>query len=83
MAGGSLYKGYYPARTKAGRPDLRFHDLRPTGATLFAGTGATLADVMGRLGHTTPVAMIYQHAAEERDKMLSARLSDLVQPSAM
>lgn len=37
---------------------------------------------MGRLSHTTPAAMIYQHAAEERDKMLSARLSDLVRPSA-
>ena len=62
---------------------MRFHDLRHTGATLFAGTGATLADLMGRLGHTTPgAAMVYQHAAEERDKMLSARLSDLVQPAS-
>lgn len=82
MVVGTLYKVYYPARAKAGRPDLRFHDLRHTGATLFAGTGATLADLMGRLGHTTPAAaMIYQHAAEERDKMLSARLSDLVRPT--
>lgn len=52
------------------------------GARLFAGTGATLADLMGRLGHTAPAAMIYQHAAEERGKMLSAGLSDLVRPSA-
>jgi len=83
MVVGSLYRVYYPARAKAGRPDLRFHDLRHTGATLFAATGATLADLMGRLGHTTPgAAMIYQHAAEERDKMLSARLSDLVRPAS-
>ena len=35
----------------AGRPDLRFHDLRHTGAVLAAQTGATLAELMGRLGH--------------------------------
>ena len=45
---------YYPARAKAGRPDLRFHDLRHTGAVLAAATGATLAELMARLGHSTP-----------------------------
>ena len=50
---GGLYDGYYPARQAAGRPDLRFHDLRHTGATLAAATGATLAELMRRLGHST------------------------------
>ena len=39
----------YPARKAAGRPDLRFHDLQHTGAVLAAQTGATLAELMGRL----------------------------------
>ena len=42
------------ARTKAGRPDLRFHDLRHTGAMMAAHAGATIAELMGRLGHATP-----------------------------
>ena len=45
-----LTRVYYPARKAAGRPDLRFHDLRHTGAVLAAQTGATLAELMGRLG---------------------------------
>ncbi len=53
MAPSSLYGVFYPAREKAGRPDLRFHDLRHTGAVLAAATGATLAELMGRLGHST------------------------------
>ena len=41
-------------RKAAARPDLRFHDLHHTGAVLAAQTGATLAELMGRLGHSTP-----------------------------
>lgn len=29
MSPSALYAVYHPARDKAGRPDLRFHDLRP------------------------------------------------------
>ena len=72
----SLYRVYYPAREAAGRPDLRFHDLRHTGAILAAATGATLAELMARLGHSTAgAAMRYQHAAADRDKVIAAALS--------
>lgn len=74
----TLYKSYYPAREKAGRPDLRWHDLRHTGAVLAASTGATLAELMARLGHSTPgAALRYQHAAQGRDTEIAAALSDL------
>ena len=67
---------FYPAREAAGRPDLRFHDLRHTGAILAAATGATLAELMARLGHSTPgAAMRYQHAAADRDKVIAPALS--------
>jgi integrase len=36
LAPSSLYRVYYPAREAAGRPDLRWHDLRHTGAVLAA-----------------------------------------------
>jgi integrase len=78
MAPSTLYKVYYPARKAAGREDLRWHDLRHTGAVLAAQTGATLAELMGRLGHSTPgAAMRYQHAAADRDAEIARRLSDL------
>ena len=56
IAPSTLYRVYYPAREAAGRKDLRWHDLRHTGAVLAAQTWATLAELMGRLGHTTPGA---------------------------
>ncbi len=73
-------RGWYRARQAAGRDDLRFHDLRHTGAVLAAQTGATLAELMHRLGHTTAgAAMRYQHAAKERDTEIARRLSLLAQ----
>ena len=78
MAPSSLYAVYHPARDAAGRPDLRFHDLRHTGAVLAAATGATLAELMARLGHSTvSAAMRYQHAAADRDKAIAEALSKL------
>jgi len=74
----TLYGSFYPARHLAGRDDLRFHDLRHTGAVLAASTGATLAELMARLGHTTPaMAMRYQHAAAERDREIAQRLTQI------
>ena len=71
--------GFYAARAAADRPDLRWHDLRHTGAVLAASTGATLAELMGRLGHSTPgAALRYQHAAQGRDIEIAKRLSALV-----
>ena len=78
MAPATLYRVYYPAREAAGRKDLRFHDLRHTGATYAATAGATLAELMARLGHSTAgAAMRYQHAAADRDKVIAAALSEL------
>jgi integrase len=76
LAQSTLVKSFYPARDKVGRPDLRWHDLRHTGAVLAASTGATLAELMGRLGHSTPTAALrYQHAAEGRDAQIAKLLS--------
>ena len=50
-------KAFDKARAAAERPDLHFHDLRHTGAVLAAQTGATLAELMARLGHSIPGAV--------------------------
>ena len=81
--GGHLHQAtaqqiFAKAREAAGRPDLRFHDLRHTGAVLAAATGATLAELMARLGHSTVgAAMRYQHVAEDGDQRIAAALSKL------
>ncbi len=78
IAVSTLTRHYWAARKATGRPDLAFHELRHTGAVLAAATGATLAELMARLGHSTPgAAMRYQHAAQDRDKVIAAALSDL------
>ena len=42
------------------------HDLRHVGAVLAAQSGATTAELMYRLGHTTPqMALRYQHVGRE------------------
>ena len=83
MHHGSLYKVYKPARLAAGRPDLSWHGLRHTGATMAAQQGATLAELMERLGHSTVAAALkYQHAASDRQAELARRLSAMAAPPA-
>jgi integrase len=62
-----------------GIEELRFHDLRHTGNTLAAATGASTKELMVRMGHASPrAALIYQHATEERDQAIAQALSDQI-----
>ena len=74
-------KFWVRARDSVGLPDLHFHDLRHTGNTMAAAQGASLRELMERMGHTSSrAALIYQHATRERDEEIAAgmrkRLSD-------
>ncbi|MFH5823093.1 tyrosine-type recombinase/integrase [Georgenia sp. AZ-5] len=74
-----LYKVWDEARRAIGRPDLRIHDLRATAATQAARTGATIAELQARLGHTTPnAAMKYQAAVAARDAHIADALDDFI-----
>jgi integrase len=67
------------ARQAMGLPDLHFHDLRHTGGTLSAATGATLKELMARLGHSSVrAAMTYQHATRDRDQAIAKALGTFV-----
>lgn len=60
-------------------PKFRFHDLQPTGLTIFAQEGATLAELMRRGGHSNiRIVLRYQHATMTRDRELANRMSDRV-----
>jgi integrase len=66
------------ARRAIARPDLHLHDLRHSGLTWSAATGASVAELMRRGGHSSPVAALrYQHATEDQDKALADALADL------
>jgi len=77
MRGNALYQAFVRAREQIGLK-IAFHDLRHTGQTLAASTGATLADLKKRMGHASAAAALrYMHAVEGRDKELAGELSKL------
>lgn len=76
----SLQRAWSKARVSIGRPELHLHDLRHTGLTLAAATGATTAELMHRAGHASASASLrYQHATQDRDHVLADALADLAQ----
>ncbi|WP_225959228.1 tyrosine-type recombinase/integrase [Nonomuraea africana] len=59
-----------------GRTGLHFHDLRHTGNTLAAQSGASLADLKARMGHDSDrAALIYQHATRDADQRIAEALN--------
>jgi integrase len=67
------------ALAKAGlRAEVHVHDLRHTGNTLTAEAGASLAELMSRMGHSSiRAARVYLHAREEQDQQLAATLDKM------
>ncbi|MER5628044.1 site-specific integrase [Streptosporangium sp. NPDC002544] len=58
-----------------GLPGFRFHDLRHVGNTLASDSGASLKELMTRMGHSsTRAALIYQHASKDRDQAIARAL---------
>ncbi len=63
-----------------GLKGLHFHDLRHTGNTLAAQSGASLADLKARMGHDSDrAALIYQHATGDADQKIADTLSARVE----
>jgi len=79
LSRGALQGSWERARLDIGRPELRLHDMRHTGLTLAAATGATTAELMHRAGHASaPAALRYQHATRDRDRRLSVALEVMI-----
>ncbi|WP_231931674.1 site-specific integrase [Micromonospora echinospora] len=78
---GNLNKviGWPAAVNKLGVPGLHFHDLRHSGNTFAARTGASTRELMARMGHdSSEAALIYQHATAEADRAIAQAVSDAV-----
>lgn len=84
--GRPIWRGNFNKLTKwpatvarLGLAGVHFHDLRHSGNTFAARTGASLADLMARMGHDSPdAAMIYQHATRQADRAIAAAVSWMV-----
>jgi integrase len=64
------------ALADAGLSGLHLLALR-TGNTMAAATGASLRELMERMGHSSSrAALIYQHASRDRDEAIAAALGD-------
>ena len=64
---------------KAGVTGLHFHDLRGTAATRAGELGASFAEIMRLLTDKTPEAALrYQHATDERRRMIADSMGDLM-----
>lgn len=75
--------GWPAAVAAVGVPELHFHDLRHSGNTLAAQTGASLRDLMTRMGHDSPrAALIYQHASSIADRAIAEAVSKAVEDGA-
>jgi integrase len=76
----TVSRHWHKARLKAKRDDLRWHDLRHSSAVMTAAAGASVAELMERLGHSSAQAsMRYQHAVRGRGKEIAALLSKLAE----
>ena len=81
--GASLRRGNWNVKWRAataasGMNGLRFHDLRHTGNTLAAATGASTKELMVRMGHSSArAALIYQHATVERERLIATALDEM------
>ena len=58
-----------------GAAGLHFHDLRHTGNHFAAASGASLKDLMARMGHNSErAAIIYQHEVRGADLAITSAI---------
>lgn len=76
-ARGNLASTLRRAMAQAGVRQVRFHDLRHVAQVLAAENGATMAELMVRMGHASAAAaQVYMHARLARDGALAQRLAE-------
>ncbi|WP_433610333.1 tyrosine-type recombinase/integrase [Dactylosporangium sp. CA-139114] len=58
---------------------FHFHDLRHTGNTIAAASGASTRELMKRLGQSSMrAALIYQHSTDERDREIASNMDERI-----
>jgi len=77
-----IRRSFKPLLRKAGLPDIRFHDLRHTAATLLLARGVNPKVVQERLGHANVSLTldVYSHVLPSMQQDAADRLDDLLSP---
>ncbi|MGN6171525.1 MAG: tyrosine-type recombinase/integrase [Streptosporangiaceae bacterium] len=71
---------WLPALAATGLTGVHFHDLRHAGNHMVASAGASLRELMDRMGHSSPrAALIYQHSTDERQRALAEAVAPQAQ----
>lgn len=74
-----LWRHWQAAIAQVGMKEFHLHDLRHTGNTLAAATGASTKELMARMGHASAEAALrYQHATARRDAAIADALDQMV-----
>ena len=78
----NMFKYYKIFLKKAGLPDIRFHDLRHTAATLMLQQGVHPKIVQERLGHSdiTLTLNTYSHVLPAMQEEAASKLDELLTP---
>ena len=68
---------WVPAVAATGLTGIHFHDLRHAGNHLVAEAGASLRELMDRMGHASSrAALIYLHSTDDRQRALAEAVSE-------
>jgi hypothetical protein len=67
-----------PGQASGRLPELHFHDLRHTGNTMAAAQGASLRELMERMGHSSPGRAHLPACTRERDEAIAAGMGQLL-----
>jgi integrase len=78
----NLYAWFKQLLKKAGLPDIRFHDLRHTAASLMLNHGVPVIVVSHRLGHTkvSITLDIYGHLLPEMQNEAAEMIDEIISP---
>lgn len=71
---------WVPALAAVGLSGTHFHDLRHTGNVITAAAGASLRELMDRMGHSSArAALIYLHGSDARQRVIADGVSKLAE----
>lgn len=76
----TIYRAFKKAATAFGRPDARFHDLRPSYAVAAIQSGDDIKTVQSNLGHATAAFTldVYGHVTEQMKQTSSERMDNFI-----
>ena len=78
----NLHRDFKSIIKKAGLPDIRFHDLRHTAASIMLNHGVPVIVVSRRLGHSKPSITldIYGHLIPGMQAGIAEQIDELITP---